>query len=130
MTRAIRWLAVMPLVIVLGACATAGNERLKEQTPESVAQLIQEGRTTKAEVLKSLGNADHVSFTDSGNEIWTYRYARATPQGRNFIPFVSMFSRGYDVATKELVVMFGATGTVNKMTMRESQDVRRQGLLE
>ena len=130
MTPAIRWLAALPLVILLGACATAGNERLRDQTPESMAQLIQEGRSTQAEVLKALGQADHVSFTDSGNEIWTYRYARATPQGRNFIPFVGMFSRGYDVATKELVVMFGTAGTVSKMTLHESQDVRRQGLLQ
>ncbi len=61
---------------------------------------------------------------------WTHRYARATPQCRNFIPFVGMVSRGDDVATKELVLMFGTTGTVSKMTLHESQDVRREGLLQ
>ncbi len=35
MTAAIRLLATLPLVVLLGACATAGNEKLQQHTPRA-----------------------------------------------------------------------------------------------
>ena len=55
-------------IVALGGCATAGNEKMKDQTQASIAAQITEGKT-KDEVKSALGNATSVSFTDSGKEI-------------------------------------------------------------
>ncbi len=114
----------------LTGCATAGNERMKDQTQSSVAQQIVEGKTTKAEVQASMGNANTVTFTDGGSEIWTYKYSRATPQAKNFIPIVSLFSSGADVTTKELVVMFDKSNIVSKYSMRETTEEVKSGFAQ
>jgi outer membrane protein assembly factor BamE (lipoprotein component of BamABCDE complex) len=118
------------LLLALAGCATVGNEKLREETPQTMSHRLVEGKTTKDEVQQALGSATSVAFTDAGNEIWTFKYARATPKAQNFIPFVGLFSRGADVTTKELVVMFDRNGVVSRYTMRETQDVVRQGLLQ
>jgi outer membrane protein assembly factor BamE (lipoprotein component of BamABCDE complex) len=114
----------------LSGCATAGNEKMKDQTQSTIQQQITEGKTTKAEVQAALGNATTVSFTDAGNEIWTYQYSRATPQVQNFIPIVDLFIRSIDVKTKELVVMFDKNNIVSKYTMREINQVVKSGLTQ
>jgi outer membrane protein assembly factor BamE (lipoprotein component of BamABCDE complex) len=116
-------------VALLAGCATAGNERMKDQSQASIQEQIVEGKSTKSQVQNVLGSATSVSFTDGGSEVWTFKWSRATPQARNFIPVVSAFSRGIDVKTKELVVMFDKSGVVQRYTMRESNDVVNRGLI-
>lgn len=117
------------LVLLATGCASVGNERMRDQTQASVSQKIAEGKTTRQEVRDALGEATTVSFTDSGNEIWTYKHARATPKAQNFIPVVNLFSRGADVKTKELVVLFDKQGIVTRYTMRETADELKHGLV-
>lgn len=112
-------------IVALGGCATAGNEKMKDQTQASIAAQITEGKT-KDEVKSALGNATSVSFTDSGKEIWTYKHMRASPKAVNFIPIVNWFARGADVKTKEVVILFEGN-VVTKYTMRETDDQVKQG---
>lgn len=116
------------MVALLAGCATSGNEKLKDHTQSSISQQITEGKTTKNEVTAALGQPTSLSLTDAGNEIWTYRYARATPQARNFIPFARLVSSASDVKTKELVIMFNKNDVVSKYTMRETEGIVKQGL--
>ena len=120
--------AGVALVALLAGCATSGNEKLKEYTQSSISQKITEGKTTKNEVTAAMGQPAAVSFTDAGNEIWTYRHARATPQAQNFIPLVGLISSGADVKTKELVIMFNKNDVVSKYTLRETEEVVKRGL--
>jgi hypothetical protein len=121
-------LIVACAALVLSGCVTAGNERMKGQTQSSVAQKITEGKSTKADVLAAYGDATQVSFTDSGNEIWTYEYTRAVPTPQSFIPIVGLFTAGADTTTTGLVVLFDKGGVVSKYTMRETQGVVKHGI--
>ena len=116
--------------LVLSGCVTMGNERMKGQTQESVATKITEGKTTKAEVVAAYGDAATVSFTDSGNEIWTYTYTRAVPTAQTFIPIVGIFAGGANTTTTGLVVLFDKNGVVSKYTMRETQGVFKRGIAQ
>jgi outer membrane protein assembly factor BamE (lipoprotein component of BamABCDE complex) len=116
------------VIALLAGCATSGNEKLKDHTQTSISQQITEGKTTKNEVVAALGQPSSVSFTDSGNEIWNYRHARATPQARNFIPFARLISSAADVKMKELVVMFDKNDVVSNYAMRETEEVVKSGL--
>ncbi|MCL2345888.1 MAG: hypothetical protein FWC58_08570 [Desulfobulbus sp.] len=114
--------------ILLGACAaSAGNMALKDETEKTVSARIVEGKTTKDEVRAMYGQPTQTSFTDGGNEIWTFRYAYATPKAVNFVPVVGIFAGGADVQSKELVVMFDKNNVVAKFSMRESQQEVARG---
>ena len=117
-------------VLVLSGCVTMGNERMKGQTKESVASKITEGKTTKEEVRAAYGDAAAVSFTDSGNEIWTYSYTRAVPTAQTFIPIVGLFAGGANTTTTGLVVLFDRNGIVSKYTMRETHGVVKRGVAQ
>ena len=121
-------LIVACAALVLSGCVTTGNERMKGQTQSSVASKITEGKTTKADVVAAYGDATAVSFTDSGNEIWTYAYTRAVPTPQTFIPIVGLFTAGADTTTNSLVILFNRDGIVSKYTMSETQGVVKQGI--
>ncbi len=115
-------------VALLGGCATSGNEHLKNQTSSTIHESIFEGVTTKDLIRASMGEATTVTFTDGGNEVWTYRYDRSVPQLHSFIPYVNLVSQVADVKSKELVVMFDKNNVVSKYVMREVSSVKKIGL--
>jgi len=125
-----RNLVLIALAITLLGCATVGNDRIKDHTQETVSQKIISGKTTKSDIKEQFGEPSSISFTDSGNEIWTYKHARATPKGVNFIPVVNLFVRGLDVSTKTIVVLFDKNDTVTKYTMNEDQSEVKGGLAQ
>ena len=116
-------------VTTLSACATSGNKHLENHTETSVSQQIIKGKTKKQEINRLFGEPDNVSFTDSGNQIWTYKFERAVPHARNFVPFVRLFSSGADVTVKELVIMLDRNDVVTEYTMRETNREVKVGIV-
>lgn len=107
------------IVITLAGCASSGNQQLKNETETSVQNKIQEGKTTKAEVKSIFGAPDAVSYTDGGNEIWKYAFAKVKVNGTTFIPFYGLFHNGTNGTKKELTILF-QDDKVQKYTMAES----------
>lgn len=107
------------LAVTLTGCASSGNQKLKSETETSVQSKIQEGKTTKAEVKTLFGSPDAVSYTDGGNEIWKYSFAKVKVNGTSFIPFYGLFHNGTNGTKKELTILF-KDNTVQKFTMAES----------
>ena len=120
------------VVLTLGftGCASRGNEVLKAQDPTTVNQTIVDGQTTRAEVQQIYGAPAQTSFLSEKNEVWTYRWARATAQGQNFIPVVGAFMRGYDVRKKELVIVFNERNIVARHTMTDNNDTVKTSFLD
>lgn len=111
-------LAAMVAAALVG-CASSGNQQLKNETETSVQNKIREGTTTKAEVKSFFGSPDAVSYTDGGNEIWKYAFAKVKVNGTTFIPFYGLFHNGTNGTKKELTILF-KDDTVQKYTMAES----------
>ena len=107
------------LAVTLTGCASSGNQKLKSETETSVQSKIQEGKTTKVEVKSLFGSPDAVSYTDGGNEIWKYSFAKVKVNGTSFIPFYGLFHNGTNGTKKELTILF-KDNTVQKYTMAES----------
>lgn len=122
---------VAPLfcALLMTGCVTSGNVAMKEQTQQSIDSAIQKGKTTKQEVTQKFGSADAVSFTDSGNEVWTYRHSKSKPMARNFIPY-NFFSLGDNTKTKELVILFDTKGVVTNYTFRETANQSKYGVMQ
>lgn len=111
-------------------CASRGNEVLKDQTAATINLYIVDGRTTQQEVEGLYGVPIQKSFLSAKNEVWTYRWSRATAQGQNFIPIVGPLVRGFDVRKKELVVVFDEKSIVARHTMTDINDTVKTGLID
>ncbi|CEJ64091.1 MULTISPECIES: hypothetical protein [Citrobacter] len=107
------------LAVTLTGCASSGNQKLKSETETSVQSKIHEGKTTKVEVKTLFGSPDAVSYTDGGNEIWKYSFAKVKVNGTSFIPFYGLFHNGTNGTKKELTILF-KDNTVQKYAMAES----------
>lgn len=116
------------VLLVLGGCATVGNEQMRNQSQESIAISVQKGKTTQNEIVNIYGNPNKTTLTDGGNEVWTYEYERAVPQPQNFIPFIRFISSAYNSTKMTLVIMFDKSGVVSNYTARESLTVLKTGL--
>ncbi len=110
---------VILVALTVAGCASSGNQQLKNETETSVQTKIQEGKTTKAEVKTTFGSPDAVSYTDGGNEIWKYSFAKVKVNGTSFIPFYGLFHNGTNGTKKELTILF-KDDKVQKYTMAES----------
>jgi hypothetical protein len=121
---------VAVLALGLGGCASRGNEVLKAQDTSSINLTIVDGQTTRDDVQRIYGAPAQTSFLSEKNEVWTYRWARATAQGQNFIPIVGAFARGYDVRKKELVIVFNERNVVARHTMTDNNDTIKTGLMD
>ena len=116
-------------LFALASCASAGNQVLKDQNADTVATKITKGTSTKNDVKAAFGDPTSTSFTDGGNEIWNYTYAKATAKAVNFVPIVGIFAGGSDVDKKTLVVLFTDGGIVKNYTISSSQEEVKRGLL-
>ena len=93
-------------VLLLGGCASVGNESIADATPESVSGQLVKGRTTQNQVRGAYGAPAKTTFTDSGNEIWEYDFSRMHAKPTNFIPYVSLIHSGAEGDKKSLVIFF------------------------
>lgn len=121
--------AALAATLLLAGCTSTGNVAMKGQSQQSIDSVVVKGKTTKQDITRAFGSADHVSFTDSGNEIWTYRHSKSQPMARNFIPY-NIFSLGENIQTKELVILFDSKGVVSNYTFRETANQAKLGLAE
>jgi len=116
-------------VTVLAGCASHGIQQLKDESASSVSAKITKGKSTKDDVRAAFGDPTETSFTDSGNELWRYKYSHSTAKGINFVPIVNMFSSGADIDKKELVVFFDDQGVVKNYSMQISKEEVKSGII-
>lgn len=112
-------LLLLSASLFLVGCSSSGSSVMKTLDLSEVKKEVIEGKTTKDEVQTKFGSADTVSFTDGGNEIWTYSYKSATSHATNYIPVVNWFNTGYDIQAKEMIILFNQDNIVQRLTVRE-----------
>ena len=117
-------------VLILGGCASAGNQSLKAETEATMSQKLKEGQTTKAEVRSMFGSPLETSFTDGGAEIWKYQLDDVSADAVNFIPIVNLFGSSYSGTRKELVIMFDQNDIIKRFSMSESDVDTKGGLFK
>ncbi|WP_081827903.1 hypothetical protein [Kozakia baliensis] len=113
--------------LALSACASNGNESLRNQTETTVEQQLKDGVTTKAQVKKAFGDPTETSFTDGGKEIWKYRLDNVSADAVSYVPVVNLFGASASGTRKELVVLFDGN-VVSKHTMSSSAISQKTGL--
>lgn len=112
-----RLLAPMLLCAALTACTTVGNGRVRELQPAEARQLLQPGRTTRAEAERLLGTGSLLRF-DSGWTTTHYVYRDGLPRLLDFLPVVGLVTSAIDTPETELVLLFDPDGVLRKFKLR------------
>lgn len=95
------WFTVVPVLCLIVGCVSIGKD-----FQEDTVRAIQQGKTTKNNVLNMFG-APYSKGIENGEETWTYTYF----QGRLI---------GWQSWTKDLTVRFDNNGVVNSYSYSNS----------
>ena len=115
--------------VLLGGCASSGNQSIADATHESVSAELIKGKSTQENVRALYGDPSTTSFTDSGNEIWEYDFSRMHSKPTNFIPYVNLIHSGAEGDKKSLVVFFDRSKVVRQYTISSSKVDISRGLI-
>ena len=121
MKNTLRRLSLLGLCALLSAlvsaCATVGNGRLRELSPTQAAELLQPGRTTRAEAERLLGAGAALRF-ESGWTTVHYLDRRGLPRVLDFVPVVGLVTSTIKAPETELVLLFDPDGMLRKFKQR------------
>ena len=97
---------VLGTVLFTGCAVKTGNDRIENVTQENILNMIEDGKSTKADVRKAFGEPRNIGFMDNGLEKWEYHHSRSVQKGVNYVPVVNWFVKGTDDTKKTLIVLF------------------------
>ncbi|MEJ6001355.1 hypothetical protein [Paucibacter soli] len=109
----------LAFALVLAGCTTVGNGAMRALDQQQLAQWVQPGRSSRAEVEQRLGRGKVLRFESSGWETWHYYDKDGLPKFLDFVPVVGTLTARVDSGAKELVLLFDAQGTLRKYAWRE-----------
>ena len=93
-------------VLFTGCAVKTGNDRIENVTQDNILSMIEDGKSTKADVRKAFGEPRNIGFMDNGLEKWEYQHSRSVQKGVNYVPVVNLFVKGTDDTKKTLIVLF------------------------
>jgi glycine betaine/choline ABC-type transport system substrate-binding protein len=120
----------LAVVVLMGGCASTGNQTLKTETEISVGSKIVVGETSAAEIKSMFGSPFESSYTDGGLQIWKFRLDDMNADAVNFIPVVNLFGSSMSGKRKELVILFDDEDVVKRFNMSESDVQTKTGLFK
>ncbi|MBI4241834.1 MAG: hypothetical protein HY613_08965 [Candidatus Rokubacteria bacterium] len=95
------WRALLVLAALLAGCALL---EVGQDFPSPTADMVQAGKTTKADLRRFFGEPYQVGF-DTGDLTWSWFYGKKLSQGE---------------LSKELTVRFDARGVVKSYSFRSN----------
>lgn len=107
------------LCAALAGCTTVGNGRVQTLQSHEAAELLQPGRTTRADAEHLLGAGTVLRF-DSGWSTEHYVYRDGLPRGLDFVPVVGLVTAALPTAETELVLLFSPDGVLRKFKLRRT----------
>jgi len=126
-------LSKIGVIVILGlgllaGCASSGNEALRHEDSQTIANKVIEGKTTSSEVQSMFGAPTSTSFTGNGLEIWQYDFEKVSADAISYVPIVSSFGGTASGTKKELTILFDDHSVVKKVKMTEAAIKRKTGL--
>ncbi|EIJ0521678.1 hypothetical protein LQR78_002717 [Salmonella enterica] len=115
-------------IFSISGCSTSGNQKLKNETSQSLQSKIIKNKTTKTELLTKLGEPDTRTTLGDGNEQWRYFMYNNQFNATTFIPVVGLFTGGSQTQSKTLEIDFKGE-TVSKWTFSTDNNNTKTGVL-
>ncbi|MBB8882752.1 hypothetical protein FSH36_013865 [Escherichia coli] len=116
-------------ISLINGCSTSGNQKIKNETAQSLQSKIIKDKTTKTELLAQLGEPDTRTTLDSGNEQWRYFMYNNQFNAATFIPIVGLFTGGSQIQSKTLEIDFKGE-VVSKWTFSSENNNSKTGILQ
>jgi hypothetical protein len=113
-----RAIAMAAWVLCAAGCSTVGNGRLVQLDAAQAQALLVPGRATQADVRQALGDGAVIRF-QSGLETWHYEYREGIAKGWDDVPYINLIVARLDRPTKELVLLFDASGVLKRWSLQE-----------
>lgn len=126
MRAAFKHIIILVLFLMIVGCASSGNSFLKKESLDTIESRITQGQTTKQEIRNTYGDPLLTSFTDSGNEIWTYQFDQMSLDA---VSLINPLKNTYNGTRKQLVIMYDSKGVVSRYNMNASPHKREMGIL-
>ena len=117
-----RILCAAVLAAVLAGCASSGVQVTEEQTSKFV-----KGKTTRSEVIQSLGPPGSQTKVSDGTTLISYTYAEMKTHPMTFVPFVGAFAGGADAHTHTVQLRFDAKDRLQEMTTVDTANTTKMG---
>jgi hypothetical protein len=111
-------LAALAIALCAAGCSTVGNGRLVQLDDAQARTLLVPGRTTRDDVRQALGDGAVIHF-ESGRETWHYAYREGIAKGWDDVPYVNLIVARLDRPIKELVILCGADGVLERWSLQE-----------
>ncbi|HED5889300.1 TPA: hypothetical protein R5S02_004559 [Salmonella enterica] len=115
-------------ICLITGCSTSGNQKIKNETAQSLQSKIIKNKTTKAELLAQIGEPDTRTTLDDGNEQWRYFMYNNQFSATTFIPVVGLFTGGSQTQSKTIEIDFKGE-TVSKWTFSSDNNNTKTGIL-
>ncbi|WP_158923487.1 outer membrane protein assembly factor BamE [Acidisphaera sp. S103] len=104
-------LMICTVALPLAGCGGSQMGSSAVADPNKQAQ-IQKGVSREADIQMLFGAPNGKSFTENGDEVWTYSYSKTQVNAATYVPVVGMFAGGAQSDTSVLTVTFDRNGVV------------------
>lgn len=98
------------VVISLTSCASVGRRINQDNLNQ-----IEQGTTTRDDVIRLLGSPDQITRDTLGNVTFTYTYMRFQSRPESFIPIIGGFIGGMDTQNQTAVITTDKDGIVQSI---------------
>ncbi|EBX8915157.1 TPA: hypothetical protein LT049_004720 [Salmonella enterica subsp. enterica serovar Agoueve] len=116
-------------IFSISGCSTSGNQKIKNETAQSLQSKLIKNKTTKNELLVKLGEPDTRTTLDDGNEQWRYFMYNNHFNASTFIPVVDLLTGGSQIQSKTLEIDFKGE-VVSKWTFSSENNNSKTGILQ
>lgn len=116
------------ITFFITGCSTSGNQKIKNETAQSLQSKIIKNKTTKTELLTKLGEPDTRTTLDDGNDQWRYFMYNNQFNASTFIPVIGLLTGGSQTQSKTLEIDF-KDETVSKWTFSANNNNTKMGVL-
>jgi len=111
--------------LLVAGCATHGTKVEQDQLSK-----IEEGVTTKAQIVEMVGAPDHIALVGEGKEVLIYEHIRSKNTVQNFIPVVSLVQSKYEQEITQTNFLIGKDGVLEKISTNTTEKDVKAGLFE
>ena len=107
MTKTLKLASLLLCASLATGCAVkSGNDKLEDNTNESISKMITKEKSTKSNIKELLGEPQKVDFLANGLEKWEYSHLRKAAKAVNYVPVANWFVGGRNDTTKTSVILF------------------------
>lgn len=120
-------LVLFTTFFITGCVQKSGTDQLSFLSEKTVDEMIQDGVTTKTDILNLFGvgyEVDHES-----QEQWVYTLTEKQAKSMNFIPLFNLFYHGTRNKTTTLTITYDSRHVVQSHELKEQRETQTGGVI-